>query len=716
MNKFRSSIVAATSAAIIIIGGIAPLRGATGLDLGFGASGKVVYNAAADVAGASSTAFGIAIHPATGKIYACGFGRLATSSFTGISVTRFNADGSPDPTFGSNGKQLIAFQSGGNDVNARGNGLIVLADGSVIVAGGVSTFGVVTKLTNAGLLDTTFGTNGSTISNFGGSSASLNAIVAQTDGTFFAGGSAGGNFVVAKFTATGGLDTTFGSGGSTKTAFVGTDVAAGIALQSDGKIVLAGRAANDCALARYNINGTPDTAFGVGGKVTSNFVPGNPDAINEVLIQADGKILGVGIAAPTGLERHLLVRYNTNGTLDTTYGTNGVAGSYFGNSQEFLYGAKLLASGKVVVVGFIGRNATIARYNADGSPDRGFMCGGFGWVYFNNIPTFGYFYDVAIQPDGKVVAVGQGNSPSIPTNGFAFARFNVSDTPTQCAANDFDHDGISDLSVIRPNAGGTSAWYRKLSTGANNAFEYAAVIPFGLSTDKYTPADFDGDGIPDTAIFRDGTWWIYRSSDRTVTTTQFGTSGDLPVPADQDGDGKADLCIFRPSTGTFWRLNSSNSQIVVTQFGSNGDIPMIGDYDGDYKIDLAVFRPSVGVWYVLRSSDGQVRQDQFGLNGDVPVAGDFNGDGKSDLAVYRPANGVWYVARPAGVPSQNFDATPFGISGDKPVPADYDGDGKTDIAVYRAGEWWTLLRSSGSATVEKFGLPTDVPVPAAYLP
>ena len=231
----------------------------------------------------------------------------------------------------------------------------------------------------------------------------------------------------------------------------------------------------------------------------------------------------------------------------------------------------------------------------------------------------------------------------------------------------------------------------------------------GAGVTFYSDVDFDGDGRNDIGVYRDGTWFIVRSSDGGVTATAFGgLPQDLPVPGDYEGDGKTDQAVYRD--GVWIIRRSFDGGTSVFQWGGLlEDIPVPGDYDGDGKTDVAVYRN--GAWLIVRSFDGEVTGVGWGgLPQDVPVPADYDGDGRTDFAVYR--EGTWFILLANG----GVIATGWGgLPQDIPVPGDYDGDGKTDLAVYRDGLWFILRSSDGGVTVTGWGgLSQDVLVPGDY--
>ena len=270
---------------------------------------------------------------------------------------------------------------------------------------------------------------------------------------------------------------------------------------------------------------------------------------------------------------------------------------------------------------------------------------------------------------------------------------------------DFDGDRKADLSFYH-----AGVWNFIRSSNSS-----AAQQALGAATDLMVPADYDGDGTTDIAVYRpsDGTWYIVNSGDQVLTSTSFGTGIDVPVPADYDGDGKADVAVFRPLSGTWYIKTSSNNQIVSIPLGSNGDTPLIGDFDGDGKSDISYFSPPTSSWGILRSSDSVFSSVPFGVIGDIPVPADYDGDGKTDIAVFRPGTGTW-VIRNSG--TGTVTTTPFGAAGDEPVAADFDGDRKADIAVFRPSTGvWSLQESIGGFHSQQFGMAGDKPVPLFFV-
>jgi YD repeat-containing protein len=283
---------------------------------------------------------------------------------------------------------------------------------------------------------------------------------------------------------------------------------------------------------------------------------------------------------------------------------------------------------------------------------------------------------------------------------------------TPVTAFDFDGDCKADIGRWQ-----SSSYQYKVYNSSNSTY---TTLNLGSSGSKIAPADFDGDGKFDLAVFSAGAWTIRKSTTNTDWNHTWGTTGDLPAAADYDGDGIADLGIYRPSTNTFWILTSGSgfNSYTSTSLGTTGDVVVPGDFDGDGKADCAVFRPSTGYWYYQPSSGGSIVNYSWGVSTDIPAPGKFDTDNKTDIAVFRPSTGTWYILKSGGG-SPNYIQTTWGNLGDQPVPADYDGDGTTDMAVYRptTGTWWTLKSSGGSPnyTVLSLGTSSDQAVPSAYL-
>ena len=361
-----------------------------------------------------------------------------------------------DPTFNTTGT-VRAFISGGNSSDDKAHSVAIQSDGKMVVAGysednsGNYAFAVA-RYNAAGSLDSTFGTNGSTRTFISGGNSNDDeaySLAIQSDGKIVvAGYSCDGShdaFAVARYDATGSLDSTFGTNGSTRTFISGGnstyDLAYSVAIQSDGKIVAAGYSYDGSgyafAVARYNATGSLDPTFNTTGTVRTFISGGNSDddEAHSVAIQSDGKIVAAGYSYDGSGGAFAVVRYNTNGSLDNTFGTNGSTRTFIsgGNSNDDeAYSLAIQSDGKIVAAGYSydgsGYAFAVARYNADGSRDstlfgsngstRSFISGG------NS--TYDLAYSVAIQSDGKIVAAGYCYDGS--AYAFAVARY-LSENP-----------------------------------------------------------------------------------------------------------------------------------------------------------------------------------------------------------------------------------------------------------------------------------------------
>ncbi len=246
-------------------------------------------------------------------------GNSGAGYLANIALVRYNVDGSLDTSgFGTNGK-VITDVSGGQD---QAFSVAMQIDGKILVSGqyyNASPFGlVVVRYSSLGVLDTEFGIGGKVITPLSSPNAG-ESLVVQTDGKILVAGSNGADFVLVRYTAAGVLDNSFGTNGIASTDFGGaSDSGYSVALQGDGKILVAGSSSTDFALARYNSDGSLDNSFDADGKVTLA-IGANGDVAQNVLVQSDGKIVVTGYSNNGTDDDFALVRYNADGSLDTTF-------------------------------------------------------------------------------------------------------------------------------------------------------------------------------------------------------------------------------------------------------------------------------------------------------------------------------------------------------------------------------------------------------------
>ena len=392
------------------------------VDTNFGTNGLLL----ASVSDGPSQANAVALQK-DGKVVVAGFAQSGQyHAHTHFALVRFNADGSLDPSFGSTGKLTTTFTT-----NDQAHALAVQSDGKIIAAGSSYGLFALARYNPDGSLDSSFGANGTTTTLVGTGGNQINAVRIQADGKIIAAGSAtdatGTHFALARFNTNGTLDTTFGSAGKVITSISTADLAYGAAIQNNGTIVLAGLTASigsstltaNFAATRYNTNGAADFSFGSLGRAQENVGGGTLDVGYAMALQPDGKIVVAGgaglgnIPGPVNANSSVnsfvaLVRFNTNGTPDTTFGTSGAVITEVGAYSDCATSLALLPDGKMLVAG-ASQNGLYKffalRYNADGSVDNSYGTVGAAFVDFDT-GTNEYAYAMALDSSGRAVLAG----------------------------------------------------------------------------------------------------------------------------------------------------------------------------------------------------------------------------------------------------------------------------------------------------------------------
>jgi uncharacterized delta-60 repeat protein len=681
--------------------------------------------------------------------------------FFGLAIECVAAEGDLDPSFGTGGIVITDNGSSYDDVLD----LTIQPDGKIIAVGyspvGSEDRTVVVRYNPDGSIDPGFGTNGRVIVQF----VCPAELALQQDGKIVFVGTMGtypnGDIYVARLSPDGGFDSTFNGSGNRILDLRGThDDANSVQIQTDGKIVVGGQSARtpsrpdfEFALVRLNNNGSLDNAFDGDGKVftTLNEISG----VSKLIVQADGRIVAAGSAYTFDPIQYnyygyfAVVRYNTDGSVDTDFGNNGFVlttllepGPGHGWPNPGTTSAAQQADGKIVVIGYVTYSSPIpttlfalVRYEMDGTLDPTFGAAGKVIISLPDFYSYSTAADIAMQSDGKIVVggtIGRWGKPGVRRAGAVrFDRDGSLDTS-------FSGDGMSFVTATETGSANAVAIQNdgKIVIGGQGGPQFGpddfllarfiGACSVNCAVTRQHIVDFDGDGKTDLSIFRNGTWYINPSGlndPGSYYGVQFGLPTDRLTPADFDGDGKTDIAVWRENVngtfGYFYILQSQTNTFQAYQFGQTGDDPsVVGDWDGDGTADLAVYRdgttPGAQSYFYYRPSSDPATDYAtvyWGTAGDETLRGDFDGDGRLDASVFRPSDGVWYILQSSN--SQPRYAY-SGVASDKRVSGDFDGDGKTDLAIFHEGLWAVLQSSNNQDLYRWWGLPTDTLVPGDY--
>jgi uncharacterized delta-60 repeat protein len=364
-----------------------------------------------------------------------------------------------DPSFDGDGIVVVDL----TDQNEHGRAVALQPDGKLVVAGYTSyaydSQFLLARFNSDGSLDTTFGSgSGWVMTSLSSGSDYINDIVLQDDGKILVAGSSGdynaSDFALARYNPDGSLDTTFDGDGWLTTDFEGaSDGVSGVTLAADGKIVVAGTAytappytSADIALARYNPDGSLDSTFDGDGKVLTGTGYYLDEGGHAITLQEDGRILVAGTTT-IKIDYHpywkfMVARYNPDGSLDTTFDSDGMVITDFNDTNEYANDILVQPDGKIVAVGRTNSTGSIdfalARYNPDGSLDTSF---GEDGKVITTLLSINTGNAVALQPDGKILMAGFADTYYDPYSDaesvFALARYN----PDGSLDTSFDEDG-----------------------------------------------------------------------------------------------------------------------------------------------------------------------------------------------------------------------------------------------------------------------------------
>ncbi|MCY7346149.1 MAG: hypothetical protein LH614_07985, partial [Pyrinomonadaceae bacterium] len=612
----------------------------------------------------------------------------------------------------------------------------------------------------------------------------------------------------AQFTFMGDYDRTFGGGlgyyvdpqfpdpnqtGDVSSTFTTGDV------MSDGSIVAAGQFIKadgvfdrEFYIKKFLPSGLPDTSFNGGrgfiipdfyvfdptpvGGIANSQTMSTPDGavrarskyIAKLKVLPDNKILVVGVCEMTGVRSGTtissfilgkgvcMMRFNPNGTLDTTFGTAGdfqfaslnnpnIGSTYreypgmvwtpVGNQPMFRYPAEtdnldvvIQPDGKILIAGTTRtrlqpsistqrESGFLLRYTSQGALDASF--GNNGAIHYFANPTQPaectprrYFFGVAIQPDGRILALGTDGTVNAdcPSTGVGFqgSRFVV----TRWTAN-----GQFETARYLDNNTAFDFFSRGRATAAVFSRDGSKVIVSGSYDCKATLAKFNvGDLSLDTTFGTNGIAGYRQSCGG--STSLFGTTlflrtiqPDGKILGTDIGQSLPRLTRFNPNGSPDLSFGNENSVGGAPFAGSlNVNVLHYNNFNSRVFHEHVIVRPNgrlllFGHSFAFQPARAVVsQQNTVFRNG---VHSDFTNDGRTDVGVFRPSTGAWFYLNSANNQSNGIA---FGLGTDKIAPADYDGDGRSDVAVFRDGIWY-LQQSTKGFTGISFGTTGDLPRP-----
>ncbi|HEX8369160.1 MAG TPA: hypothetical protein VF604_11520 [Pyrinomonadaceae bacterium] len=582
-------------------------------DLNFGNQGITTT----DFNGQYDTGWDVALQP-DGKIVLAGGAQIGSGD--GFAVARYNPDGSPDASFGNGGKKTTIV-SGDQE---SGYAVAVQPDGKIVVAGATILngfcFAVVRYLPN-GDLDTSFDNDGIVVTNTSNNVGEPSSIAIQTDGKIVIGGD-DINIVLIRYNPNGSLDTTFGGTGIVRTIIRALETCNELKLQTDGKIVVVGTSylsssVLNFTVLRYNANGALDSTFGTNGVVFTEF-DNNHEIAHTVAIQGDGKI----VAAGTDNQRQydtILARYNTDGSLDAGFDGDGKASYDFGSDSGESNAVITQPDGKIIIAGFANDFTrsyfAVARYHQNGRLDTSF--GGTGRVVTPiGQGTNSAARSIALQADGKIVVAGSAYINDSRLFDFVAVRYN-SDGSLDTG---FDGDGIAAIDVTLNSVSASDTAYSVEVQTDGKIVLGGTTGGSGTFTDSAL-VRCNPDGSLDTTFNKTGKVILRQPDYQGIRAIKIQPDGKIAVVG---------------NTGRFSSFDGDtfiNDDFLVMRFNSNGMLDATFDADGIAVVIWSAF-PDTAVDIALQPDGKIIAAGNYSrsLNRFNPALVRFNVDGSLDLS------------------------------------------------------------------------------------
>jgi uncharacterized delta-60 repeat protein len=714
------------------------------IDTAFGDNGTLLE----PIGSGDSIATAVALQ-ADGKIVVAGY---VTTNIDKFAIARFDSTGHLDTSFGGGG---AATPVGAG--NARGNAIAVQGDGKILVAGFAMSGGhkvfAIARYTTGAALDGTFGSGGIVLTPIGGGDAEALSMVVQGDGKIVVGGTAAGAGRVARYTAGGTLDATFGGTGIVTPA--GFGFAYSLAMQPDGKVIVGGTSNTNAQfiVGRLTSTGAMDTAFASGGTFSASYANGG--SARGLVVQSDGKIVAGGQAHTQVDTATGIVRLTSTGALDATFGSGGVV-QFNASGEDLIRGMAITPDGRYVLAGAtfpptmatIPGDELIERFTSAGAPDTAFNGSGFRETDLGSSPAFAKAS--AIQSDGKIVVAGYVEyEQSTLANTLVLARYNADGSldagfgtgglvlpagTTRANAVAIQGDGkIVTAGFNRTGSGQTVFQVVRFNVNGSldTSFNGSGIVTQAINAvdDEATSIAIQGDGkivvggMTKPASFYDSAFMRFLSTG--ALDTAFGSGGIATVAMSTGSDHVSSIALqadgkivgagsaavaggndafgvlrLMPNgtvDGTFGTGGFTTTS--VTSFFSDGFAVAV-QADGKIVVGGLTFNGSTDDFAVVRYNANGTLDGTFGTGGKtVTDMGNHNrifalqllGDGKIAVA------GEWAGAFAAGLytTSGTLDTT-FGTGGTVFLPVNFNAgaDHAWSLSIQGDGKW--VLAGDGS--------------------